>query len=121
MRRPSIIRLWGEIMKNNNDNGHMHVHELIGSAGIADFVCAAHNHRIAAVTGPPINTRDGHVHAAAFETDSFEGHNHAYRGLTGEAVAVGEGHVHALIGMLSPAEKHRHCFALSSLVDNCAK
>ena len=96
-----------------------HVHEILGSVKLADHVCQAHNHRMAAVSGLPIALKCGdHVHDVCFGTDSYEDHVHAFSGRTGGAIRTGDGHVHYLEGMVTCADRHRHCFKLTTLIDN---
>ena len=97
----------------------MHLHEVQGSVQTSGNGCAAHAHRLAAMTMEPVTLPDGgHAHRVVFRTDSCGGHFHEFSGCTSEAFDICAGHVHYLEGRTGEQAGHCHEFRLATLLEN---
>ena len=89
-----------------------HNHEFLSSTDYEkDYECVVHNHRIAGVTGPPIEAGKSHVHKIAVLTDTFGDHFHKICDTTGPALFLPGGkHIHLLKGTTEEADVHDYYF-----------
>lgn len=97
-----------------------HVHEIVGSAEIAEENTDPHNHRFATVSGEAIPLGNGdHVHEVCFRTDFYENHFHEFHGRSGGAIDVGGGrHVHFADAQTTQEDGHRHRFRVAALIQD---
>lgn len=97
-----------------------HNHEFLSSTDYKkDDECVVHNHRIAGVTGPPIECGKSHVHKIAVLTDTFCDHFHKICDTTGPALFLPGGkHIHLLKGTTEEADGHVHDYYFTTLIED---
>lgn len=96
-----------------------HVHEVVGSTGIAEMCRDCHNHRFATVSEEAIPDGKSHVHMIKFRTDTTDGHYHEFCGKSSPAIPVGSGkHVHFAIAETTQSDGHCHRFQVAALIDS---
>ncbi|APQ75910.1 hypothetical protein EXM36_12015 [Clostridium botulinum] len=93
-----------------------HVHEFLGSTGLAEIQTEPHDHRFAGVSGEAIRRGNSHVHNINTNTD-FSDHFHMINVTTSPAISVGNGrHVHFVSGVTTLNDGHRHEFIFATLI-----
>ena len=116
---------------NNNNNRHHcpkesnvcienHNHEFLSSTDYEeDDEGVLHNHRIAGVTGPPIQHGKSHIHKINVFTDTFGDHFHGVCDNTGPALYLPGGkHIHLLKGTTAIADGHDHDYYFTTLIED---
>lgn len=105
--------------ETTNSRKQRHVHEVVGSTGIAEQCCECHNHRFCTVSSEQIGEGMSHVHEIKFRTDFADGHYHEFCGRSGPAKDVGGGrHVHYAKSFTTREDGHKHQFQVASLIDS---
>ena len=115
---------------NNNNNRHHcpkesnvcienHNHEFLSSTDYEEDEGVLHNHRIAGVTGPPIQHGKSHIHKINVFTDTFGDHFHGVCDNTGPALYLPGGkHIHLLKGTTAIADGHDHDYYFTTLIED---
>ena len=115
---------------NNNNNRHHcpkesnvcienHNHEFLSSTDYEEDEGVLHNHRIAGVTGPPIQHGKSHIHKINVFTDTFGDHFHGVCDNTGPALYLSGGkHIHLLKGTTAIADGHDHDYYFTTLIED---
>ncbi|OOM77380.1 YmaF family protein [Clostridium puniceum] len=94
-----------------------HNHEFESSTDYFEGV--VHNHRIAGVTGPPIEYGKSHVHKIAVLTDTFGDHFHKICDTTGPALFLPGGkHIHLVKGETTFDAGHDHDYYFATLIED---
>ena len=110
--------------ENNEYRVIRHNHEFLSSTDYEeDDDGVEHNHRIAGVTGPPIECGKSHVHKIAVLTDTFVDHFHEICDTTGPALYLKDGkgkHIHLLKGTTGVADdnNHDHDYYFTTLIED---
>lgn len=112
---------------SSKGNMQMHVHEFYGSTELdapQGHTELLHNHRFTGMSGPAIQTAQGHIHEIVTGTDFYFNHYHFIRMYTGPSIPVYDdngnhiGHIHSFIGMTTINFMHDHKIKGTTLIEN---